>query len=245
VTADDPRQQTLHLVHLGEIDRKRLEILKLIDSVPRVLAARQRASTDAESQLVAVRDKVQGFRAHLKSLELDLAQREAALSKANANLLSAKSNQEYSLLMGEITRKKEDKGAVETSILEQYDVIKQGERMIEDAQAALAQAQEGYAEFEDRARQELATHQKELAEFDERRGQIRRGIDGEVLKIYDRVFEAHGSAIVPAEANTCQGCFSTLTPNDRNRLIGGRQLVICRVCQRILYMPEVLQASPN
>ena len=245
MTADDPRQQTFQLVALGDIDRKRLEIQKLIDSVPRVLAARQRASTDAQTQLDAVREKVQGFRAHLKSLELDLGQREEALSKANANLLTAKSNQEYSLLMGEITRKKEDKGSVETSILEQYDVIKQGEGLVEEAQATLEAAQAEYGEFEERARQEMAEHQKEMTGFDTRRDQIRTGIDGEVLKLYDRVFEAHGTAIVPAEANTCQGCFSTLTPNDRNRLIGGRQLVVCRVCQRILYMPEVIQASPN
>jgi len=243
--ADDPRQQTFQLVALGEVDRQRADAQSLVDAVPRVLAARSRSSKDAQSQLEACQDKLKGFKAHLKTLELDLADRESALSKANGNLLSAKTNQEYSLLVAEIGRKREEKGAVEERILEQFEVLKQGEELVRNAQARLAEALEEYKAFEVRARSELAGHQQELARLDERRDQVRRAIDPEVLKIYDRVYKAHGDAIVRAEGNTCQGCFSTLTPNDRNRLLSGRQLVVCRACQRILYMPEVLQASPS
>ncbi len=245
MTAEDPRQQTFQLVSLKDIDTKRKETQALVDSVPRVLAARQRESKDAEAALDTTKEKLQGFRAHLKSLELELASREEACSKANANLLTAKSNQEYSLLMAEINRKKEEKGQVEESIIEQYDVIAQGERLVKEAEERLAEAKADYKAFEERARQQLADHQTELSGLDERRDQVRKAIDPEVLKIYDRAYKAHGTAVVPAEANTCQGCFSTLTPNDRNRLMAGRRLVVCKMCQRILYMPEVLQASPS
>ena len=66
-----------------------------------------------------------------------------------------------------------------------------------------------------------------------------------MLKIYDRAFQAHGEGLAPIENNVCQGCFSSVTPNDRSRLISGRELVVCRSCQRIVYLPEVLQASPT
>ena len=243
--SEDPRQQTFQLVALGEVDRKRAEQKTLMDAVPRVLARRSLESKDSQANLEACQEKLKGFQAHLKTLELDLADREEALQKANANLLNAKTNQEYSLLVAEIGRKREEKGVVEERVLEQFDVIKQGERMVEDAQAKLDEAQEEYRGFEERARAEMGSHQDEMKALDERREQVRKAIDPEVLKIYDRVYKAHGEAIVRAEANTCQGCFSTLTPNDRNRLLSGRQLVICRACQRILYMPEVLQASPS
>jgi predicted nucleic acid-binding Zn-ribbon protein len=232
-------------VALGGVDRQRAEAQTLIDAVPRVLGARQRLSKEANEQLDACREKLQGFRVHLKSLELDLASREEALLKANGNLMGAKTNQEYSMLVAEVGRKREEKGGVEELILEQYDVISQGEHMVEDARVRVTQAQEEYSAFEDRARGELADHQKELATLDERRAAVCRAIDPEILKVYERVHKAHGSAIVPAEGNTCQGCFSNLTPNDRNRLLSGRQLVVCRACQRFLYMPEVLHASPS
>lgn len=245
MTAEDSRQQTFQLVALGDLDNKRSEAQLLIDAVPRVLASRQRDSKDADAQLTAAREKVKGFQAHLKTLELELASREQALDKANANLLTAKSNQEYSLLIAEISRKKEDKGVIEERILEQFDVINQGERIVEDVKVRLAEAQVEFAEFEKRAFGEMKEHQKELEALDERREAIRRAIEGDALKLYDRAFQAHGRAVVPAEGKTCQGCFSILTPNDNNRLLSGRQIVLCRSCQRILYMPEALQASPS
>jgi len=245
VTHEDARQQTFQLVALGDIDDKRSEAQKLIDSVPRVLASRQRESRGAQTQVDAAKEKLKGFQAHLKSLELDLASREEALAKANTNLMGAKSNQEYSLLMAEIARKKEDKGEIEDRILEQYDVIRQGERIVVEWQDRLKQAMAEFGEFETRALGELKDHQRELHEFDLRREAVRKALDSEALQLYDRAYRAHGSAIVPAEGKICQGCFSSLTPNDNNRLLSGRQLVLCRSCQRILYMPEALQASPS
>ncbi len=242
--AQEQRQQTLHLVALSEIDHRRSEAQSLIDSVPRVLASRHRESSGAETGLAAAREKLKGFQARLKSLELDLAAREEELQKSRGNLLTAKTNQEYTALMEEISRKQENKSEAESAVLEQFDVIKQGEQMVVEAQGRLAEAAEEYQAFEERARGQLADHQKDLGELDVRRNEIRTQLEPEILKIYDRAYGAHGSGVAPAEGNICQGCFSTLTPNDRARMISGRELMICRSCQRILYLPEAVQASP-
>lgn len=243
VTSEDSRQLLFQLVALGDLDKKRASEQRLIDAVPRTLAKRSRSTREAQESLDIAKEKHQGFQARLKTLELDLGDKEAALDKANANLMSAKSNQEYTLLMAEITRRKEEKGGVEESILEQYDVIKLGERMVADALAGLEAARAEYSEFEQRALAEHGEHLKDLAALDERREQVRRAIDPEALKLYDRAYEALGNGIVPAEAKTCQGCFSILTPNDNNRLLGCREVITCRSCQRILYMPEVIEPT--
>ncbi len=243
MTDDDPRQQTFQLVALADVDARRAETQKLIDAVPRILASRKKESRDAESTLKAQREKLQLFRSHLRSLELDLADREAGLAKANGNLLTAKSNAEYSLLMAEIGRKKEDRGKTEESILEQFEVIKQGERLVVDAERRLTEAQREYKDFEVRALRELDEHHAEMSKHDGRREQVRKAIQSDVLKIYDRAYNALGTGIAAAEGRTCQGCFTTLTPNDANRLLAGRALVVCKMCQRILFDPQVLQAS--
>ena len=243
VTREEQRQQVFQLVALRDVDRLRAQTTQLIEAVPRILAGRQRDVTAAKDGLEAAKAKLQGFKSHLKTYELDLADREGAIQKANANLMSAKTNQEYSLLVAEIARKKDDKGKVEEQILEQFEVIKQGEKLVKDAEAHLKEAQAEFGAFEERARKEMAEHKAELAGHDERREQIRRALDGEVLKVYDRAFKALGEGVVPVESNICQGCFSSITPNDRSRLLSGRELVTCRVCSRIQYLPEVLQAS--
>ena len=243
MTSEDSRQRTFQLIALRDVDRLCTQSRLLIEAVPRILAARQRGTQEAKASLEGARSKLQGFRSHLKSLELDLAEREAALGKAQGNLLSAKTNQEYTLLQSEITRKKEDASKVEEQILEQYEVIKQGERLVKDAEARLVEADREFKEFEQRARRELEEHQAELATHEQRRDQVRRALDAETLKVYDRALKAHGEAVAAVEANICEGCFSSITTNDRSRLISGRELVTCRTCQRILYLPEVLQAS--
>jgi len=243
VTREEQRQQVFQLVALRDVDRLRAQTLQLIEAVPRILAGRQRDTAAAKDGLEAARAKLQGFKAHLKTYELDLADRESAIQKANANLMSAKTNQEYSLLVAEISRKKDDKGKVEEQILEQFEVIKQGERLVKDAEARLKEAQAEFGAFEERAKKELSDHKAELVTHEERREQIRRALDPEVLKVYDRAFKALGEGVVSVEGNVCQGCFSSVTPNDRSRLLSGRELVTCRVCSRIIFLPEILQAS--
>jgi predicted nucleic acid-binding Zn-ribbon protein len=243
LSREDQRQQIFQLVALRDVDAQRAQTMQLIASVPRVLAARRRNSQAAAAGFEGAREKLLGFRSHLKSLELDLAKAEEAVNKANANLLTAKTNQEYTLLLSEISRKREDMGKVEETIIEQYDVIKQGEMLVEDAEARVKEAEAEFKAFEDRAHTEMAEHQREQQVHDDRREQIRRAIDAEVLKIYDRTYKAHGEAVSPVVDNICQGCFSSMTPNDRSRMISGRELVSCRSCQRIVFLPEVLQAS--
>lgn len=239
------RQQIFQLVALRDVDRLRGLTTQLIEAVPRVLAARQRESLAATQGLEAAKQKLQGIKAHLRTLELDLQERETGLNKASGNLLAAKTNQEYSLMQSEIARKRDEKGAAEEAILEQYELIKQGERMVVEAEARLKEAQAEYQSFEERARKDLAEHQADLAKHDERREQIRRAIDPVVLKVYERAFKALGEGLAPIEGNVCQGCFSSITPNDRSRLISALELVVCRSCSRIIYLPEVLQASPT
>lgn len=243
MSVEDHRQQTFQLVALRDVDLRRSETRKLIDSVPRILQARLRQSNEAKKGLTAAQEKLQGFKAHLKTLELELSSREEALTKANGNLLSAKTNQEYSAMQTEIARKREEKGQAEEEILSQYDVIKLGEQLVLDAQKAVEAAQAEYQAFEERALREVEGHSAELGELDTRRDQIRKAISSDTLQIYDRAYEGHGDGIAPAESDICQGCFSKLTPNDRARLMSGKQLMICRTCQRILYLPAMLQPA--
>ncbi len=243
MSLDDQRQQIFQLVALRDVDHRRSETRKLIDSVPRILQARLRQSNGAKQALAAAHEKLLGFKAHLKTLELELSSREEAVMKANGNLLSAKTNQEYTLMQGEIARKREEKGQAEEEVLGQYDVIKLGEQLVEDAKAAVEAALKEYQAFEERALREVEGHSGELAALDARREQIRRAIAPDTLQIYDRAYSGHGDGIVAAEGDICQGCFSKLTPNDRARLMSGKQLMICRTCQRILYLPASLQPA--
>ena len=147
----DRRQQALHLIALRDVDSQRAEAQKLVDAVPRILAARFRDSDQARAGVEISKQRLVAFKTHLKGLELELASREEALQKANGNLLTAKTNQEYTALMSEIGRKRDEKGEGEEAVLEQYDVIKQGEQLVVEAGERLKEAESEYEAFEVRA----------------------------------------------------------------------------------------------
>jgi predicted nucleic acid-binding Zn-ribbon protein len=74
-----------------------------------------------------------------------------------------------------------------------------------------------------------------------RRQELQAQADRQALQLYERILQARqGLAVVAVEARICQGCYMTLTPNDLMNLQGGRALVTCKSCQRILYLPEAL-----
>ena len=65
------------------------------------------------------------------------------------------------------------------------------------------------------------------------------GVTPELMEEYHRLFESReGLAICEAEAQYCQGCYTQFTVNDQARLQGGKILVRCSSCQRILYLAE-------
>ena len=61
----------------------------------------------------------------------------------------------------------------------------------------------------------------------------------DLLEEYNRLFDVRDSlAIVVAESQYCQGCYTQFTMNDLARLQGGRVIIRCSSCKRILYLAE-------
>ena len=55
-----------------------------------------------------------------------------------------------------------------------------------------------------------------------------------------RIHKGHpdGKAIVAATNFVCKGCNMAVPPNIVNYLMQGDRLIVCKSCQRILYLPE-------
>ena len=71
------------------------------------------------------------------------------------------------------------------------------------------------------------------------RDALLQGIPPELVDEYTRLFVVRDNlAICAAEAKYCQGCYTQFTVNDLARLQGGKAIVRCSSCQRILYLPD-------
>jgi predicted nucleic acid-binding Zn-ribbon protein len=84
-------------------------------------------------------------------------------------------------------------------------------------------------------------YNREIDEYKRQRNELVEALHFDAVRAYDKVKSARdGAAVVSADGNTCGGCFMTVTANDIARLRGMNQLVMCKHCQRILYLSDML-----
>ncbi|MGR3293486.1 MAG: zinc ribbon domain-containing protein [Candidatus Scalindua sp.] len=171
--------------------------------------------------------------------ELDLKTNEGEITKYNVQLNSIKTNKEYSALISEIGSKKADMSILEDEIL--------------DTMTKLEIANQGYAKATGNLRNEaesmkdlMTSVDAETKEADIEIEKIKNEqkkyidlLDEHSLKNYNRLSNIKGGkAIVPVIGNVCGGCSMNVTPQTLNELMGGKDLVFCRSCSRILYLDE-------
>ena len=85
-----------------------------------------------------------------------------------------------------------------------------------------------------------ATIEQQLKALEAERAQLTTGVDEELLDQYERLFtNKTGAAVVGLEHDTCTGCHMKVTASTAARTKGGREVVECEQCGRLLYW------SPN
>ena len=88
-------------------------------------------------------------------------------------------------------------------------------------------------------RQEQETLTAEIAQWETKRSQQRKGIDAGMLVLYDALRATHqGRAVAKVERGTCGGCRISLPMSTlhKARAAGSNAIVQCSSCERILYV---------
>ncbi|MCR4288941.1 MAG: C4-type zinc ribbon domain-containing protein [Candidatus Scalindua sp.] len=171
--------------------------------------------------------------------ELDLKTNEGEIAKYNVQLNSIKTNKEYSALISEIGSKKADMSILEDEILDTM-------LRLEIANRGYVKATEDLRNEEESLKDLISSVDAETIEADIEIEKIRNEqrkyidlLDEHTLKNYNRLSNIiGGKAIVPVIGNVCGGCSMNVTTQTLNELMGGKDLVFCRSCSRILYLDE-------
>jgi len=175
----------------------------------------------------------------LKEKEIDLADHEDKIAKFEGQLNAASSNNEYAAILRSIAGQKADNELLEDVILELMTKIDQ----LKEEQNAMAGRLEEAAAETRRMQEEIARQQQEIDhevnDLDQKRGNLSGNVDAELLEQYSRLADnLAGIAIASVKNTICTGCHMQVRPQIMNKLMGGKEIVCCAFCQRILYLPE-------
>ena len=142
---------------------------------------------------------------------------EKQIEDLNIRLNQVNANNENSALRTEIGRKEDDKYFLENEILQLMTTLE----IIDKECKELTE--------------ELINDEVELKDFI-------KSVDEETLYHYKRLSNIKGGEpFAEVLDNACSGCYMKITLQTINSLMGGKNLVLCPNCKRILFLNEEYQ----
>ncbi len=231
----------------------KIDVLKRVQSLKNKIneleASQERRKQDVQKKKVQIeKEKTLAEKRHEEKIavqkeidrkELDLKTNEGEIAKYNVQLNSIKTNKEYTALISEIGSKKADMSILEDEILDTMS-------RLEIANQGYVKATEDLRNEEESLKDLISSVDAETKEADIEIKKIKNEqkkyidlLDEHTLKNYNRLSNIiGGKAIVPVIGNVCGGCSMNVTTQTLNELMGGKDLVFCRSCSRILYLDE-------
>jgi predicted nucleic acid-binding Zn-ribbon protein len=224
---------------------KLIEIQKLDLAIAK-LEAEARAIPKAiealESRLAVAREAFDAAKGQSEQLQKDRRARERELEevtqnakKKQARLFEIKTNEEYSAVLKEIDALKAKSSQLETDILERMEAADSVGKTVAEAEKVFNAAQLDLQKERQEREAQLAALQKDLVSLQAtRKGQASR-LDGDLLRLYNKLMRSRDVAVVVVADGSCHGCGMTLTPQTYAEVKRNDRMFTCPSCNRILY----------
>lgn len=238
------------LVKLQEMDRVRDRLQRKLDQVPKKLKGHTEAIAVLEAQVAELTAQSRSARAEADRAELEVKakedRRESIKHAMNAPKLS---NREYEVLRDEMAGVLADVNSLSDSALKALQRATEAEESKASLEKELEEKRAAYERAKADLEGSLVDVTAELEQRTAERTEFCRKIPSEPLQIYERVRRKHPDAMALVEGTIdraanrigsdlhCSACYMTITANDAVHVLARSEVVQCRSCVRILYVP--------
>jgi len=196
-------------------------------------------STAASASLEASKDKARHVEVQKKNLELDIATRNESIARLRTQQYETRKNDEFAAMGREIERYQKEISDLEDqelNLMEQADLLKAQTAMEETQTSATKSSIAKQVEDLDGKQGILRGR---LEELKKERDELASKVDEDLLDRFNRLFASKGdAAVVALEHDVCTGCHMKITTQTAVRVKGGKEIVSCEQCGRILYFAE-------
>ena len=204
----------------------------------------ERASLDAQvaaasASLEAVKDQARHVERDKKKLELDVGTREESIARLKTQQYETRKNDEFSAMGREIERYQTEISGLEDQELELMEKADQLKTQIAEEEKRAAAGKESIAKQIINLDSKQETLTERLEGLKKEREELAGKVDEDLLDLFNRLFVSKGdAAVVGLEHDVCTGCHMKVTTATAVRVKGGREIVSCEQCGRILYAAE-------
>jgi predicted nucleic acid-binding Zn-ribbon protein len=227
------------LLILQDRAQKMRQLEAELRSLPLERRSLEDQSTAASASLEASKDKARHVEVQKKNLELDIATRNESIARLRTQQYETRKNDEFAAMGREIERYQKEISDLEDqelNLMEQADLLKAQTAMEETQTSATKSSIAKQVEDLDGKQGILRGR---LEELKKERDELASKVDEDLLDRFNRLFASKGdAAVVALEHDVCTGCHMKITTQTAVRVKGGKEIVSCEQCGRILYFAE-------
>ncbi len=228
-----------NLIALQDLELKIASLHKQISNIPNQVQSLDNELQQAQTNHQARVARMKELSNRRRTLEGDVDMLRSKLSRLKDQLMSVKTNKEYTAMLHEIQMAEEHIRGEEDKILE---VMEEAEGMENDLKASEKQVSGRTAELQEAIRQtneSVPALELELAKLEEERTGMESRIEAELLSRYRRIAEARkGIALAEAKDELCSACHVRIRPQMYADLLRTENIQFCDSCSRILFSRE-------
>lgn len=229
-------EKIVALYELQKIDSKIDEINKIKGELPLEVQDLEDELAGLETRIANISAEVEELALQTKRRKEDIEQSKALIAKYEQQQDNVRNNREFDSISKEIEYQKLEIELSEKRIKEYAAETKVKKKMIEDAQAVVADRKIDL----DAKKEELASIDAETAkEMKSLQGQSEKAaakIDERLLGAYRRIRGnvRNGLAVVTVKRDACGGCYNRIPPQRQMDIRMSKKITVCEYCGRIL-----------
>jgi len=236
-------KETLEAIYrIQKLDDQIKKSQDRLAQIPKDIAEIQERLKQSRSRLDEVNRQQGDLTKQKKTMELEVEQTSANIKKHQTQLLSVKTNKEYSTMLHEIEEEKKKISDIEEKILnimENLDKLAVQEAEEKKVFAGAENDSRGKQQVLDKEAAETSAGAEELKKAKQ---QALTSLPTDVLALYDKIGKArNGVAVVPVKNGACGGCFGNLPTQLLNRIRDMDKMITCENCGRILIWQDPKQ----
>ena len=223
-------------VRLQELDNRVTELTREISALPKHIAEIEKKLESHTRKLEADRAALTANQKDRKKDEGDVQLQEQKISKLRAQMLDAKTNEQYRAFQHEIEFCENEIRRAEDHVLELMAESEPLDRNVKAAELALKAEKAQVDAEKQEAVARTAEDKKALEQAQQERAQIVARLNPSLYRQYERIRKGRrGVAIAEAVDGRCGACQIALRLQFYQDLKRGDQVMFCESCARIIY----------
>ena len=227
------------LVRLQDIDTKLKDLDDLLGDLPSKVDELDKKEQSIKNALDEKKKQLKIIDVEVNKRELDLDESNVKIDKLKDQLFLVTNNKQYDALMAEIDHLKEQRSNCESEsikLLDEKEIIIEN---IKNMEFDLETLSDNLVDRREKLKSAISDSAEQKSNLENMRIRELKGIDDNILSIYDRVIQARdGIAVVQLEGSGCGGCGAHIPPQTATEVRAKSGIHRCDMCGRFLHNQE-------